>query len=60
MSGDSDTALAEAINELYKACNGFMYLNIYLGGNARHGEMFDEQTETYVLPPPSKFRQQAT
>lgn len=27
-----------------------MYLDTNLGENARHGEVFDEQAETYVFP----------
>jgi hypothetical protein len=31
-------------------CSGLMYPDTDLGENARHGEVFDEQAKTYVLP----------
>ncbi|MBV7537501.1 hypothetical protein KW842_17170, partial [Duganella sp. sic0402] len=31
-------------------CSGLMYPDTDLGENARHGEVFDEQAETYVFP----------
>ena len=31
-------------------CSDLMCLDTNLGENARHGEVFDEQAETYVFP----------
>ncbi|WP_229634308.1 hypothetical protein, partial [Duganella qianjiadongensis] len=36
--------------ELYSYCSGLMYPDTDLGENTRHGEVFDEQAETYVFP----------
>ena len=40
----------EAAVELAQMCSGLMYPDTDLGENARHGEVFDEQAETYVFP----------